>query len=293
MKRAFKRIILLLLITVVSIPAGATIETLLPSIKYYDEPPIGQNVNLTETDAIRFLDLGVGVSALLHTKDGKQILIDTGDDATAMPILRELSFLKAKQLDSVILTSPKPEHMGGFGVLTQSVPIQKILYPDLSRNEFKLDQYESAKLIPRVHLKPGKEYRLGDQIFLKVFHPKEPLRGADGEESLVAQLIYKGTKILFTGDISKDVSASLLNFPLESDILIVPNHAQFSSLDSEFLRKVNPRVAIISGVKKGKVTPSEDLMEQLYESWVDVYRTDRYGTITILLQPNSYDVIRP
>ncbi|MFC4768968.1 ComEC/Rec2 family competence protein [Effusibacillus consociatus] len=290
---AFKQNFILWIFVPFLIVAGATMETLLPVTHYFDRLPINTKVDLKGKAAIRFLDLGNGVSAVLQTEEGHHILIDGGEDQSALMILKELAMLEAQRLDFVFLTTPKPEHMGGFGILTQTVPIGKIAYPHLSAAEFGLDAYEAAKSIPRIRLKADQTYILGENLSIKVFNPREPVYGVVGEQSLVFQMTYRGTTILFTGDISEQVTEKLLDLPIESDILVIPNHAKKNSFHTDFLQKVNPKVAVITGVKKGSSSPDESIVEQLYESWIDVYRTDQQGTITVLFSNRSFEVIRP
>ncbi|GAX89769.1 ComEC/Rec2 family competence protein [Effusibacillus lacus] len=281
------------MVLVLIVLAGATMETLLPAVRYFDQTPIGTKFDISDKAVLRFLDVGSGVSAVLRTREGHHLLFDTGVDSSALMILKELAFLKAHRLDFVILTSPNPEHMGGFGILSQSVPIGKVAYPDLSYAEFEPDSYESAKLIPRIRLKADQEYTLGEDLSVKVFHPREPQLGLEGESSLVAQVNYRGTRILFTGDITSRVAEKLSELPVESDILVVPNHAKTGSLSAEFLKKVNPRVAVLTGIQKGGTSPDESIVELLYESWTDVYRTDQFGSVTVVIGHRGYDVLRP
>src|SRR4051812_27709716 len=158
-----RKLLLSILVPLVII-AGAAIESLLPAFKYYDRFPPVRSINLEGKDTLRFLDLGTGVGAVLRTKDGNHIVIDTGGDPAAAVLQAELRVLNAQKIDHLILTAPTAEHINGLGLLTQIYPIGRILYPELSAKEFQLQQYESAKTIPRLQLKADNEYRMGNGI---------------------------------------------------------------------------------------------------------------------------------
>jgi competence protein ComEC len=230
---------------------------------------------------------------VLRTKDGHHIVIDTGGDPAAAVLQAELRVLNAQKIDHLILTAPTAEHINGLGLLTQIYPIGRILYPELSAKEFQLQQYESAKTIPRLQLKADDEYRMGNGISLRVFYPRQPIFDTLRDASLVVQLNFKGTRTLFTGDLSKEAMDALLDLPLESDILVVPNHARAGSLTEGFLKKVNPRIAVITGIQKGVQSPDENLVEQLSESWIDSYRTDQFGTVTVIFSNKSFEILGP
>lgn len=288
-----RRKLLLSILVPLLIIAGAAIESLLPAFKYYDRFPTARSINLSDKDTLRFLDLGTGVGAVLRTKEGHHILIDTGEDPGASRMQTELRYLNAQKIDHVILTSPTAEHVSGIGTLAQMYPIGRILYPELSAKQFQLQQYESAKTIPQLKLRADDEYLLGNGISLRIFYPRQPIFDTLRDASLVVQLKFKDTRILFTGDLSKEAMDALLDLPLESDILVVPNHARAGSLTEGFLKKVNPRIAVITGIQKGVQPPDENLVEQLSESWIEVYRTDRQGTVTVVFSNKSFEILGP
>ena len=61
------------------------------------------------------------------------------------------------------------------------------------------------------------------------------------------------------------------------------------SLDPEFLRAVNPAVAVISvGADNRHGHPSAEALDRLRD--VAVYRTDRQGTIEVVTDGKTYEV---
>ncbi len=66
------------------------------------------------------------------------------------------------------------------------------------------------------------------------------------------------------------------------DILKVPHHGSQTSLDEQFLDKVNPRLAIISvGKNNSYGHPSQETIRILRERDIKILRTDLDGEIEI------------
>lgn len=87
--------------------------------------------------------------------------------------------------------------------------------------------------------------------------------------SIVAKLNYKNNSILFTGDIEKIAEKEILKEYektniLKSDILKVGHHGSKTSSIEEFLKAVNPKIALI-GVGENNTFghPNDGVIERL------------------------------
>ena len=101
------------------------------------------------------------------------------------------------------------------------------------------------------------------------------------------KLVYKDFKMLFTGDIESPAEEKIVSLykntgKLESDVLKVAHHGSKTSTSQEFLKLVNPKIALI-GVGENNLFghPSKEVIERFEKCKIKVYRTDEYGEIEI------------
>jgi competence protein ComEC len=113
--------------------------------------------------------------------------------------------------------------------------------------------------------------------------------------SVVFKLEYKNFSCLYTGDIERGRENQLVKISssnLESDIIKIPHHGSSTSSNSAFIKKVNPKVAIIScGQNNRYGHPNIKTLGRLEKNGIDIYRTDTDGTILINTDGYNYEVI--
>jgi competence protein ComEC len=105
----------------------------------------------------------------------------------------------------------------------------------------------------------------------------------------VAKLEYQKVSFLFTGDIEEKAQKELINSigrQLSSLVLKVPHHGG-KALLADFLKKVDPQIAVISvGIKNKYGHPDQKTLELLGQ--IKVLRTDQNGTIRIISDGQKY-----
>jgi competence protein ComEC len=78
---------------------------------------------------------------------------------------------------------------------------------------------------------------------------------------------------------------------LESQVLKVAHHGSNSSTSPEFLARVNPRVAIVTGGAGGFGNlPRPETLERLRERGIGVFRSDVDGATTVQMGDRSLAV---
>ena len=90
--------------------------------------------------------------------------------------------------------------------------------------------------------------------------------------------------MLFTGDIEQLAEQTILqeNMNLQSTILKVAHHGSKTSSTKEFLKVVNPRIALIGVGKDNKYGhPNKEVIEKLERIGTKIYRTDEDGEVSI------------
>jgi len=99
---------------------------------------------------------------------------------------------------------------------------------------------------------------------------------------VVMRLTYGSVSILLPGDIEAVVEQQLVRegAPLASTALKVAHHGSCSSTSEEFLRAVDPTLAVISVGENDFGHPCEDVLARLGD--IPVYRTDNHGAVELI-----------
>lgn len=133
----------------------------------------------------------------------------------------------------------------------------------------------------------GQRIELAEEIRVEVLHPQATLlqdtTSDINNNSVVVRLIFRDFNLLLTGDIFEEAEQYLLDrrSDLRSSVLKIAHHGSDTSSCSEFLAEVDPEVAVISVRAENLFGhPSPEVVERL--SGVQVYRTDRQGTIELI-----------
>ena len=115
----------------------------------------------------------------------------------------------------------------------------------------------------------------------------------DNHGSLVLRITSKNTSILLTGDIGIIDETILLqqNIDLKSDILKVGHHGSKYSSTENFLKAVQPEIAILSyGKNNFYGHPHNETIERLQNQNIIFYETAKQGSITVSINKNGYTV---
>ncbi len=138
----------------------------------------------------------------------------------------------------------------------------------------------------------GDRIQIENNLYFDVLWPKKKLLKDNilNNNSIVAKLHYNEISMLFTGDIEKEAEDTILeeNINIDADILKIAHHGSKTSTTDKFLSKVNPKIALIGvGENNNFGHPSEDVITRLNNKHINIYRTDMYGEIEILINHNG------
>ncbi len=239
---------------------------------------------------VNFLDVGQGDAIFIETPKGKQVLIDGGPDKIVLEKLsREMSFFD-RDIDLVVLTHPDADHITGLIEILDFYNIGHILTSGFMADFFVYKKWQDLireKEIPLTVAQSGQKVFLEENIVLEIIWPDQLMSDSflkkANNASVVGRLVYGDAEILLSGDIEKKIEGTLVSrdIGLESDVVKIPHHGSKTSASYNFLKAVNPKIAIVSvGVDNRYNHPSKEVLERL-ES-VFLYRTDKRGSIKIL-----------
>jgi competence protein ComEC len=170
------------------------------------------------------------------------------------------------------------------------------------------DEYKAAIEQSGAHYEkaiPGTKYDLGDGARITVLAPSDPFFTKDqmksgGNEpnanSIVVRLDYGEFSMLLTGDAEDQTEHRMLtkDLNLKAKILKVAHHGSKYATSDDFLKRVQPEVAIIScGGWNRYGHPAQAVMDRLRAANVKLFRTDLQGEITITTKGGPDYTVKP
>ncbi len=249
---------------------------------------------LTEDTAVHFIDVGQGDASLLLS-GGQAVLIDAGTEESGGTVVRYLEDLGVTELYAVVATHPHADHIGGMAQVIEAFPIEHFyLGPETQNTAIysdMLDALEQAGVQPTIPA-DGDELVFDSGASLTFLGPADDVSDANLNNRSLITLFRAGDQdILFMGDAESPAEQSLLaHHPLLTcDVLKVGHHGAATSSSEEFLRAVQPSVAVIScGVDNDYGHPSDQTLQNLSLAGVDDVRiTAQSGTVVLPLNPPS------
>lgn len=125
---------------------------------------------------------------------------------------------------------------------------------------------------------------IDDKIKVQVLSPDRIKYDNLNNYSAVIKVTYGKTSFLFTGDAERQIEDNLLkvNQDIRSDVLKAAHHGSSTSTSEEYLRKVSPKITVISvGLNNTYKHPSAKTISTLKKYNVKIYRTDKDGTVIL------------
>ena len=202
-----------------------------------------------------------------------------------------------KKIDIVVLSHAHEDHLGGLFAVVRNFQIGEFWHAVNTATPAYLNLLERVrqKRVAERTLAAGVELERGG-VAVRALWPARSWRPSgfpSNDDSLVLRLTYPGGSVLLTGDISTKVEQELLasGQGLESEVLKVAHHGSNSSSSAEFLARVNPRLALVTGSSGdfGNL-PSAEILARLRERGIRVLRSDVEGATTVQLSDGTLRV---
>ncbi len=275
-----------------------------------------------ETELV-FLDVSQGDSLFLQTETGKTLLFDCGSsDVSKVGTYRLTPMLKQRGillLDIVSVSHMDSDHMNGMKELLEEMPIYKgetefrknykgeigiktIVLPkvtETSEEYLALVQLAKEKKVEIVYMEAGETLYQTDGILIECLSPSNAKK-SENDTSLVYLLQMKDIVVWMMGDAGIEVEQEIIERigrkTLEQlkdkwCVLKVGHHGSKTSSSEEFMKMIEPEVAIIScGYQNSYGHPHNQVLEVLEEVESKIWRTDLQGAIKIRRKKGEWKV---
>ena len=224
---------------------------------------------INPTLKIYFIDVGQGDSTLIVTPKNKKILIDGGEGKTNV-LFQYLLDRRINKIDYIIFSHFDSDHCNGLIEIIEKMRVENIV---MSKQSKESEEYKKIleiikqKNIKVSSVKAEDKIIIEKNLYIKILNPAEKFEFQDlNNNAIVAKLVYKNFSMLFTGDIEKaeESLAKKYKNELKSTILKVAHHGSKTSTSEEFLKYVEPQIALIGVGENNKFGhPNQITIEKL------------------------------
>lgn len=227
---------------------------------------------------VSIINVGQGSASLVQYRN-ESFMIDAGgtvkgDYEVADRILPDYLVKRGVGvLDAVFLTHYHADHYSGIDKIDEKVRIMSIVSGH--RDDSVISVFN--KDIDFLEVNRGDRIDMGKDLTIDVIWPPVGFESNnENNNSLVLLVDFKGTEILFTGDMEGEVEDEISRSLGKTDILIVPHHGSETSSSENFLLKTMPEYGIMSYGENSYGIPAEEVMNRyddintsLYETYID------------------------
>lgn len=255
--------------------------------------------NNIRTDAsltVHFIDVDQGSATLFVHKDDEEeyvMLYDVGDwqRNDIVPYLEEQNIQK---IDLIIVSHPHADHIGQLDNVLQHYKVDEIwMSGNSSDSEVFIHAMEAILNSDANYVEPraGDTFQIGN-MKVEVIHP-EKLTGDLNEDSISVRVTFGEISFIFTGDASRSEELQMIERTndIQAQVLQLGHHGSNTSSDPEFIRTVNPEVAIYSaGLDNSYGHPHDEVINLLKTENIKVYGTDMDGSVVIQTDGADYDI---
>lgn len=235
------------------------------------------------------LDVGQGQAVLIRTR-AHALLYDAGPtyhgeaEAGSRIVVPHLRALGVRRLDGLIVSHDDSDHSGGAPAVLDAHPQSWVLSsaPAYARASTPWPRGERCLR--------GQRW-VWDGVTFEVLHPERAdyNRSAvrDNDLSCVLRVRSARYTVLLSGDIERASEAALLRRvpgQLRADVLLAPHHGSATSSTPEFLRQVQPRIAIFTvGYRNRFGHPAAAVQERYARLGIVQRRSDMDGALALRL----------
>ena len=249
------------------------------------------DLNQVQAFQVNFFDIGQGDSIFIQTPYGYQILVDGGPTDVVLEKLGSVMNFWDKSIDVVVLTHPDHDHIAGLIEVLKKYKVDFVLWNGLLKETGESDEWERLLREESIESKiifSGFQINT-PMVAFDVLYPFESLEGIKmrnaNNSSIVLRAVFGDTSFLLTGDIENSIEKEIIEKGnlVSSDVLKIAHHGSKTSSSEEFVKIVDPTIAVISvGQNNSYDHPYPAVLELLNKYDINILRTDLVGDIGII-----------
>ena len=246
---------------------------------------------------LHFLSVGQGDAALIRTGAGHWILVDAGPaderrDAGREVVLPFLIRHGVRRLSAFVLSHAHLDHAGGAVAVLREVPTDLILEPAEPVSEPHYLGLLDLAAERGYRWKPGRagDSLLIDGVSLRLLHPDTTWvrwREDLNDDSVVLLVRAGPFEAVLSGDLGERAESLLAGKVGRIDLLKVGHHGSATSSGAAWLGELSPKAAVVSVGVNRYGHPAPATLARLAAAGVEVWRTDRDGTVSVLVGDSS------
>lgn len=236
---------------------------------------------------VAFLNIGQGDAIYIESPDHHNMLIDSGPDDTVIKELQKVMRWNDRHIDVLMVSNPDKDHIDGFLSVLQRYSVGEMIEPgttNISDVYHALEQSLADHRVLKTIARRGQEISLGHDVHMNILFPDRNVSSLiSNPGSIIAQLIFGSTSVMFTGDATlqtEEYVIDLYGSSTKSTLLKEGHHGSRTAASYKFFSAVQPDYSIIScGYKNRYGHPHKETMDLLSELHIPALITYKEGTI--------------
>lgn len=300
-KKILFKLIVFCLILIISYIIGLKETQNINNEQNNQEQVLNENLNENESNEnqeklqIHFIDVGQGDCTLIKYNN-ETMLIDAGNNEYGDLVVDYLKKQNINYLNYIVGTHGDADHIGGLDVVINNFDFDKIYYPKQVKTTKTFTDFAKAIKNKNKQIDTpiiGDNIFLGEDVKITILSPEQKEYEDSNNYSIVLRLEYHNNSFLFMGDAELDIENYLLknNSNIKCDLIKVGHHGSNSSTSNNFIKKVNPKYAVISVGKDNEYNhPAKKVLDRLERYNIKIIRTDISGNIIVNSDGNNISI---
>ena len=231
-----------------------------------------------------YIDVGQGDASFIELPNGEVMLIEAGIASSSEKIIDYIKNLGYNRIDYVVATHPHADHIGGMAEVIEAFDVGAIYMPKAVSTSKTYENLLETIKNKGLSVKTGKvgvSVLQEEDLTIEMLAPNQDKYSSLNNYSIVLKITYGNTSFLYTGD-AEELSEKEIMGNVEADVLKVGHHGSDTSSSEEFLKRVNPKYAVISvGEDNSYDHPASSTIKKLEKYTDHIYRTDLNGTVVV------------
>lgn len=262
---------------------------------------------------VHYVDVGQGDAAVWEMPDGSLVVYDCGDVAPSPdgnPLVRHLrdrlGRAPGSEIHALVASHGHRDHVGGCDEVFETYRVRHVYEawyegPDRPRSYERFLDLAKAEGAQLHTLRPAGEAEgertlarwdamelpAGANASAVLLWPEAPASAWDrvAEHGLAYRLAFGEVAFCFQGDVETAQEARLASEDprrdLSCDVYLVGHHGSREASSDAWLRRMDPRVALVSFGENAYGHPTPEALCRVQASGAKVYATHRLGTVTV------------